>query len=58
MPLGDLAGFIGQSRDAVRRILSGDDDRLLVVVGPCSLHDPMAALEYARWLAGQAAAVP
>jgi 3-deoxy-7-phosphoheptulonate synthase len=55
MPLGDLAGFIYESRDAVRQVLSGADDRLLVVAGPCSLHDPMAALEYARWLAGQAA---
>jgi 3-deoxy-7-phosphoheptulonate synthase len=55
LPLGNLAGFIAQSREAVRRVLSGADDRLLVVTGPCSVHDPLAALEYARWLAGQAA---
>jgi 3-deoxy-7-phosphoheptulonate synthase len=55
LPLGDLASFISASRDAVRRVLSGTDDRLLVVAGPCSFHDPIAALEYARWLAGQAA---
>jgi 3-deoxy-7-phosphoheptulonate synthase len=55
LPLGDLAGFVGHSRDVVRRILSGADDRLLVVAGPCSVHDPMATMEYARWLAGQAA---
>ncbi len=34
-------------RDEVIRILSGDDDRLLVIVGPCSIHDPEAAIEYA-----------
>ena len=54
LPLGDLTGFVRQSRDAVRQILSGTDDRLLVVAGPCSVHDPMATMEYAHWLAGQA----
>ena len=54
LPLGELAGFIGKSRDAVRRILDGDDDRLLVVTGPCSVHDPAATLEYGHWLAQQA----
>jgi 3-deoxy-7-phosphoheptulonate synthase len=39
-------------RNALRRILDGEDRRLLVVVGPCSIHDPLAALEYARRLAG------
>ncbi len=39
-----------EGRDAVRRMLSGDDPRLLVVVGPCSIHDYGAALEYARRL--------
>jgi 3-deoxy-7-phosphoheptulonate synthase len=34
-------------REVVTRILSGEDERLLVVVGPCSIHDPKAALEYA-----------
>ncbi|WP_373182153.1 3-deoxy-7-phosphoheptulonate synthase [Halomonas campaniensis] len=38
-------------RQAIRDILAGRDDRLLVVVGPCSIHDPEAALEYARRLA-------
>jgi 3-deoxy-7-phosphoheptulonate synthase len=42
---------VALARDEVRRILSGDDGRLLVVVGPCSIHDPVAALEYARRLA-------
>lgn len=38
------------SRKRIARILSGEDPRLLVVVGPCSLHDPVAALEYAQRL--------
>jgi 3-deoxy-7-phosphoheptulonate synthase len=37
-------------REVVTRILSGEDQRLLVVVGPCSIHDPKAALEYAERL--------
>ena len=42
-----------QARRAVHRILHGADDRLLVIVGPCSIHDPTAALEYARQLKGE-----
>ena len=42
--------LVGQTRQAVRRILHGQDDRLLVIIGPCSIHDPAAALEYARRL--------
>ncbi|HEY8900525.1 MAG TPA: 3-deoxy-7-phosphoheptulonate synthase, partial [Chthoniobacterales bacterium] len=38
-------------RNAARRILQREDSRLLVVVGPCSIHDPEAALDYARRLA-------
>jgi len=34
-------------REAIKRVLAGDDPRLLVVVGPCSIHDPAAALDYA-----------
>jgi 3-deoxy-7-phosphoheptulonate synthase len=45
------ADLVRHSRKAVRAILNGDDDRLLVVVGPCSVHDPAAALDYARQLA-------
>ena len=45
--------LVGDSRCAVRRIVRGDDDRLLVVVGPCSIHDPLAAIDYARRLAVQ-----
>jgi 3-deoxy-7-phosphoheptulonate synthase len=47
------AELVGEARAAVHRILHGQDDRLLVVIGPCSIHDPDAALEYARRLAEQ-----
>ena len=40
------------ARDQVRRILEGEDHRLLAIVGPCSIHDPDAAREYASRLAG------
>ncbi len=42
----------GAARRAVTGILTGDDDRLAVIAGPCSIHDPAAALEYAAFLAG------
>ncbi|MDR5887679.1 3-deoxy-7-phosphoheptulonate synthase [Vreelandella janggokensis] len=52
LPLdGALDEQIADQRRAVQRILTGQDDRLLVVVGPCSVHDPAAALEYADRLA-------
>jgi 3-deoxy-7-phosphoheptulonate synthase len=38
------------ARSAIHRILHGMDDRLVVVIGPCSIHDPAAALEYAKRL--------
>jgi 3-deoxy-7-phosphoheptulonate synthase len=41
------------ARIALHRILHGQDDRLLVVIGPCSIHDPKAALEYARLLVAE-----
>jgi 3-deoxy-7-phosphoheptulonate synthase len=40
------------ARHALHNIIHGHDDRLAVVVGPCSIHDPRAALDYARRLAG------
>lgn len=46
-----LSERLDRQRQAVQRILAGDDKRLLVVVGPCSIHDPDAALEYADRLA-------
>lgn len=42
---------VQRGREQARAILRGEDDRLLVVVGPCSIHDPEAALDYARRLA-------
>src|SRR3954469_21383874 len=44
---------IGATRDAIRRIMRREDDRLLVIMGPCSIHDPLAAVEYARKLKAQ-----
>jgi len=49
-----LAARIHNDRNAIRAVLDGRDPRLLVVVGPCSLHDPVAALEYAERLAALA----
>ncbi|MBI0062259.1 3-deoxy-7-phosphoheptulonate synthase [Bifidobacterium apousia] len=43
-------GLVRDSRQAIRDVLHGRDDRLLVITGPCSVHDPKAALEYARRL--------
>ena len=43
----------GNARTALHRILHGQDDRLMVVIGPCSIHDTQAAMEYARKLAVQ-----
>ena len=46
----EVTRAVAQARDEVRAIMDGRDPRLLVVVGPCSIHDPVAALEYARRL--------
>ncbi|PHM39448.1 phospho-2-dehydro-3-deoxyheptonate aldolase [Xenorhabdus mauleonii] len=43
----DSATTVRKARESVHNILIGEDDRLLVVIGPCSIHDPEAALEYA-----------
>lgn len=42
--------LVKNTRHTVRRIMNGKDDRLLVVIGPCSIHDPAAAIDYARRL--------
>jgi 3-deoxy-7-phosphoheptulonate synthase len=47
-PAGATTVF--RAREAISRILNGRDDRLIVVVGPCSVHDPVAALDYGRRL--------
>ena len=49
VPAGS-AGTTRAGRRAVTGILSGDDSRLAVIVGPCSVHDPVAALEFAGFL--------
>lgn len=52
IPLSDAAASaVAQGRARVSEVLSGRDGRLLAVVGPCSIHDPAAALDYARRLA-------
>ena len=52
LPLTEAAGaLVTGARETVRQTLSGEDPRLLVVVGPCSIHDPAAAEEYAARLA-------
>src|SRR5881409_2106845 len=51
LPLSELGSLVvGRAREEVIRVLTGEDDRLLVVVGPCSIHDPGAGLDYARRL--------
>lgn len=51
LPISDSArDVITNGRQTISRILNGEDKRLLVVVGPCSIHDPEAALDYARRL--------
>jgi 3-deoxy-7-phosphoheptulonate synthase len=47
------AATVASSRAAVHRILQGGDDRLVVIVGPCSVHDPAAALDYAGRLTAE-----
>ncbi len=45
-----VSSLVHDSRQSVHRILHGMDDRLVVVIGPCSIHDTQAALDYARRL--------
>jgi 3-deoxy-7-phosphoheptulonate synthase len=51
-PIADtpVEALVASTRHHVRRVMAGDDDRLLVVIGPCSIHDPAAAMDYARRL--------
>lgn len=58
LPLGaQLSQQVQQHRNAIRQIISGADPRCLVVLGPCSIHDEVAALDYARRLSALAAQV-
>ena len=55
-PITDpLADVVRAGRKTTVDVLNGVDDRLMVIVGPCSVHDPAAALDYARRLAAKAA---
>ncbi|MFU8894530.1 MAG: 3-deoxy-7-phosphoheptulonate synthase [Luteolibacter sp.] len=55
LPLSETASeVVAAARSQADSILRGEDDRLLVVVGPCSIHDPDAALEYAQKLKAEA----
>jgi 3-deoxy-7-phosphoheptulonate synthase len=45
-----MSKTVAEARRALHAILRGEDDRLAVVIGPCSIHDPVAAMEYARRL--------
>ena len=45
--------LVGNTRAAIRKIMQHKDDRLLLIIGPCSIHDPVAAVEYARRLKAQ-----
>ena len=48
-----VESLVAQTRKRIQSIMVGKDDRLLVVIGPCSIHDPHAALEYAARLKAQ-----
>src|SRR5438552_2141179 len=51
LPLSEKGSLVvGRTRKEVTRVLRGEDDRLLVIVGPCSIHDPVAGRAYARRL--------
>ena len=51
LPLGEAeSALVEKSRAEVRAVLDGTGDRILVITGPCSVHDPRAALDYARRL--------
>ncbi len=50
IPSARSAETIVQGRLDVENILTGEDDRLAVIVGPCSIHDPEQALDYASWV--------
>jgi 3-deoxy-7-phosphoheptulonate synthase len=48
-----VEGLVSETRRSVKQILQGASDRLLLVIGPCSIHDPAAAVDYARRLAAE-----
>jgi 3-deoxy-7-phosphoheptulonate synthase len=55
LPLSEKASeVVSAAREQADAILKGQDDRLLVIVGPCSIHDPEAAIEYGKKLKAEA----
>ena len=48
-----VEALVSATRKRVQNIINGKDDRLLVIIGPCSIHDPAAALDYAKRLKEQ-----
>ena len=51
LPISDkAAGVVSSARGGAEKIMNGEDDRVLVVIGPCSIHDTKAAIEYAQKL--------
>jgi 3-deoxy-7-phosphoheptulonate synthase len=51
LPIEDtVSALVHDTRERIHRIIHGMDDRLVVIIGPCSIHDPKAALDYARQL--------
>jgi len=49
----EAAETILSARNAIHQVIEGQDDRLVVIIGPCSIHDPRAAIEYSRLLLEQ-----
>jgi 3-deoxy-7-phosphoheptulonate synthase len=55
LPASELAtASVIRGRETVKNILARKDKRLFVVIGPCSIHDPVAAMDYGKRLAGKA----
>ncbi|HEY9066990.1 MAG TPA: 3-deoxy-7-phosphoheptulonate synthase [Burkholderiaceae bacterium] len=48
-----VEALVGQTRATIKKIMQHKDDRLLLIIGPCSIHDPVAAVEYAKRLKAQ-----
>jgi len=57
-PITDpVAQVVATARESIRRAIAGNDKRLVVITGPCSLHDPAAAIDYAKRLAAVGEAI-
>ena len=49
----EVSELVVNTRENIRKIIHGLDDRLLLIVGPCSIHDPEAAIDYATEVIGR-----